>query len=174
MGAERRFVPAVSIRPPPTSLCPGKCWKFLEVLESCGAAGGSSWLCGKRRAMGDSYCKPERPCLFLSDQRVIFASRQSSWSHPSRLESLHPKITLGVICSAAFPSFPSSNFPPMGSGRPENVHAHVLPDDSSQRPFISFSNQICRVLVFRRFLLLQHPLEEPSLSGPAPHEVQLH
>lgn len=92
---------------PPTSLtalCPGKCWKFLEVLESCGAAGGTSWLCGERRAMGDSYCKPEGWCLFLSDQRVIFTSRQSSWSHPAPLESLRPKITLGFICSAPFPS----------------------------------------------------------------------
>lgn len=103
--------------PPPTSLtapCPGKCWKFLEVLERCGAAGGTAWLCGKRRAMGDSYCKPESACLFLPDQRVIFTSRQSSWSHPSRLESLRPKITLGFICSAPFPSFPSSNFPRWG------------------------------------------------------------
>lgn len=99
---------------PPTSLtalCPGKCWKFLEVLESCGAAGGTSWLCGKRRAMGDSYCKPESSCLFLSDQHVIFTSRQSSWSHPSCLESLHPKITLGFICSAPFPGL---HFPRWG------------------------------------------------------------
>lgn len=130
-----------------TALCPGKCWKFLEVLESCGAAGGTSWLCGKRRAMGDSYCKPESSCLFLSDQHVIFTSRQSSWSHPSRLESLHPKITLGFICSVLFPSFPalSPDAPPpspipLFSGRPENLHTGVLPDDSSQR--LSFERQV--------------------------------